>query len=184
MPLFFLLFIAFATGAFSAYAGRDELRHSSEAMWRADSFLAYALFAALVLLPTAVYFYVFQGDWFLLYWINTGSAPWVWGLLAGLLVLAASLAGFSLGAALCRRSRDAAARRLGATGVILGLAIWPLTWSRLAFVGTHRQFARDYGLTAYFSSAVFYSGLAMLLVLTIAFVWLAVRIERQTRDLV
>lgn len=184
MPLFFLLFIAFATGAFAAYAGRDELRHSSEAIWRAEAFLAYALFCGLLLLPTVIYFYAFHADWFLLYWINTARAPWVWGLMAVVLVGGASLGGFTLGAALCRRSRDLVARRLGFAGVVLAVALWPLTWGRLAFVGTHRQFARDYGLTSYFASAPFYAGLVILLVLSVAFAWVVIRIDRQTRDLV
>jgi hypothetical protein len=184
LPLFFLLFIAFATGALAAYAGRDELRHSAEAIWRAESFLAYALFVGLLLLPTAVYFYAFHADWFLLYWINTGRAPWVWGLMAVVLVGGASLGGFSLGAALCRRSQDLVARRFGLAGIVLAFGLWPLTWGRLAFVGTYRQFDRDYGLTSYFSSAAFFSGLAISLVLTATFAWVAIRIERQTRDMV
>ena len=99
------------TGALSAYAGRDEMRHSSEPMWRTEAFLAYGLFVGLVLLPTVVYFYVFHGDWFLFYWVDTGRAPWVWGLVAVSLSLGASFLGFRLDAALCRASRDAAARR-------------------------------------------------------------------------
>ena len=183
MPLFFLLFIAFATGALAAYAGRDEIRHSSEPMWRADSFLAYATFVGLVLVPTAIYFYVFHGDWFLLYWVNTGRAPWVWGLLAAMLLGGAALGGFSLGAALCRGSRDAAARRLGVVAAVLALGVWPLAWQRLSQVGTHRQYDRDYGLIPYLESPAFHSGLAMLVVAAATFAWLTVRIERQTRDL-
>jgi len=87
LPLLFLLFVAIATGGLSAYAGRDEIRHSGEAMWRTEAFLAYALFVGLVLLPTVIYFYVFHGDWFLFYWIDTGRAPWVWGFVAVLLLL-------------------------------------------------------------------------------------------------
>ncbi len=184
MPLFFLLFVAIATGALSAYAGRDELRHSSDAMWRTESFLAYALFVGLVLLPTLVYFYVFHGDWFLFYWIDTRRAPWVWGLLATLLLLAASFAGFRFGAALCRASRESAARRASVVAALLSLAVWPLAWERLSVVGSHRQFAREYGLVAFFASPAFYAGVAILLVLLLAFAWLVFRIDRQTRDLV
>ena len=184
MPLLFLLFVAIATGALSAYAGRDEIRHSGEATWRTEAFLAYALYVGLVLLPTVVYFYVFHGDWFLFYWVDTGRAPWIWGLVAVLLSLAASFVGFQLGAALCRASRDPAARRTTVVAAALGLAVWPLAWERLSVVGSHRQFTRDYGLLGFFSSPAFYSGLAMLIVATAAFVWIYVRIEQQTRDVV
>jgi hypothetical protein len=184
LPLLFLLFIAVATGALSAYAGRDEIRHSGEAMWRAESFLAYALFVGFVLLPALAYFYVFYGDWFLFYWVDTSRAPWLWGLLSVLFLTAASLAGFSAGAMLCRASRDVSARRLGLAAALLGLGVWPLVWERLSVVGTHRQFERDYGLVAYLSSPTFYAGLAILVVLAGAFAFLAVRIDRQTRDIV
>jgi len=175
--------MAFATGAFAAYAGRDEIRHDGEAMWRSESFLAYVAFFMLVFLPTAIYFYVFHGDWFLSYWVNTGQAPWLWGPLAALLLCGAGLAGFSFGAALCRSSRDLGARRLGTVAALLAFVLWPLAWKGLSRVGTYRQYDRDYGLTPYFESAAFYSGLAMLVVLAGAFGWVVVHIERQTRDL-
>lgn len=182
MPLLFLLFITFATGALSAQAGRDEVRQSAEPIWRWEAFLAYAMFVGFVLLPTAIFFYVFHGDWFLFYWVNTGQAPWLWGPLTAVLLCGAGLAGFGLGAALCRGSRDTTARRLGTLGTILAVGVWPLAWQRLSRVGTYRQYDREYGLTPYFESAAFFSGIAMLLVLIGAFAWLAMRIERQTRD--
>ena len=66
--------------------------------------------------------------------------------------------------------------------LLLGVAVWPLAWARLSVVGSYRQFTRDYGLVPYVSSAPFYSGIAMLLVGSVALVWIAVRIDRQTRD--
>ena len=182
LPLVFLLFIAIATGALSAHAGRDEVRHSAEPLWRMESFLAYALFVGLVLLPTSLYFYVFYGDWFLFYSVDTSRAPWVWGLLATLLILGSASLGFRLGTALCRASRDLSARRVFLGAVLVALSVWPLAWSRLSVVGSYRQFTRDYGLVAFFSSPAFVSGLAMLIVVGAAFVWNVVRIERQTRD--
>lgn len=182
MPLLFLLLIAFATGALSAYAGRDELRHSSDPVWRMESFLAYALFVALVLVPTAIYFYVFHGDWFLFYWVDTARAPWFWGLMGAALLLGAALLGFWIGLALCRASRDLATRRITVGSVLIALAVWPLAWSRLSVVGSHRQFSRDYGLTTFFASPAFYSGLAMVLVIVLAFGWLVYHVDRHTRD--
>ena len=182
MPLLFLLLIAFATGALSAYSGRDELRHSSDPVWRMETFLAYALFVTLVLVPTAIYFYVFHGDWFLFYWVDTARAPWFWGLMGAALLLGAALLGFWIGLALCRASRDLATRRITIGSVLMALAVWPLAWSRLSVVGSHRQFSRDYGLTTFFASPAFYSGFAMVLVIALAFGWLVYHVDRHTRD--
>jgi len=153
-------------------------------MWRTEAFLGFALFVGFVLLPTVIYFYVFHGDWFLFYWIDTRHTPWVWGLLAVLLLFAAGFVGFRLGAALCRASRDVTARRITVVAALVGLAVWPLAWERISVVGSHRQFTRDYGLVDFFSSPAFYSGLAMLVVACAAFAWLVFRIDRQTRDTV
>jgi hypothetical protein len=182
LPLLFLLFIAVAAGALSAHAGLDEVRHSSDPAWRMDAFLAFALFVGLVLLPTAVYFYVFHGDWFLFYWVDTGRAPWVWGLLTALLLLGSAALGFGLGAALCRASRDAAARRIAIGAFAIALAVWPLGWERLRVVGSYRQFTRDYGLTEFFASPAFYSGLLMLVIVGVAFGTAVYRIDRHTHD--
>lgn len=182
LPLLFLLFTAVATGALSAHAGRDEARQSAEPIWRWEAFLAYALFVGFVLVPSAVFFYVFHGDWFLFYFVETERAPWVWGLLAGLLIVGAAALGFWLGAALCRSSRDAAVRRIAVSASLLALAVWPIGWQRLSVVGSYRQFTRDYGLTAFFASPAFYSGLAMLVILGVAFGWVVFRIDHQTHD--
>ena len=182
MPLLFLLLITIATGALSAHAGRDEVRHSADPVWRMEAFLAYALFVGLVLLPTVIYFYVFHGDWFLFYWIDTDRAPWIWGILAGVLLLGAASLGFGLGAALCRASRDVASRRIAVGALFIAVSVWPLAWERLSLVGSHRQFTRDYGLTAYFVSPAFYSGLAMLVIMGAAFAWIVYRIDRHTQQ--
>jgi uncharacterized membrane-anchored protein len=181
LPLLFLLFIAIATGALSAYAGLDEVRHSSDPVWRMESFLAFALFVGFVLLPTAIYFYVFHGDWFLFYWVDTGHAPWAWGLLVVLLLLGSASLGFVLGATLCRASRNVAARRIALGAILIALAVWPLAWARLSVVGSYRQFTRDYGLVSFFASPAFYSGLAMLIIIGLAFGSALYRIDRNTR---
>jgi len=182
LPLFFLLLIAVATGALSAHAGRDEVRHGADPIWRMDAFQAYAIFLGSVLFPTAIYFYVFHGDWFLFYWVDTARAPWIWGVLVSLLLLGAAILGFGVGVALCRASRDAAARRIAIGMLFVALIVWPLGWRRLSVVGTYRQFARSYGLIEFFASPAFQSGLAMLLINGVALVWIVYRIERQTRQ--
>lgn len=146
--------------------------------------MAYGLFVGFVLLPTVVYFYAFHGDWFLFYWVDTGRAPWVWGMVAIVLSFGGALAGFRVGAVACRASRDAVARRVAILTLAGALAVWPLAWSRLSVVGSHRQFVRGYGLVGFFSSAAFYSGLVMIAVVVAALALTAVRIDRQTRDVV
>ncbi|MGD8316202.1 MAG: hypothetical protein PVH21_15465 [Myxococcales bacterium] len=182
MPLVFLLFIAFATAVSAAHAGRDEVRLSLEPIWRMQTFSAYVLFLGFVVVPTAMYFYVFHGDWFLFYLADTGAAPWLWGILTVLSLLGAAAAGFRLGAAFCRASRDVAARRATIGVLLMGLCVWPLAWSRLRAVGSYRQFTRDYGLVAFPTSPACYSGIAMLVIGVIAFVWVVMRISEQTHQ--
>ena len=182
LPLFFLLFIAFSTGVLAANAGREEVRHSADPMWRMESFLAYAIFVGLVLIPTTVYFYAFHGDWFLSYGIDTGHAPWSFGIFVVLLVSGLAVAGFRLGSALCRLGRQTLLRRLAVAGFVAALAVWPIGWNRIRFVGTYREFTRDYGLTGYFSSPVFYAGLVMLILLVSSFVWVLYRVDAHTHE--
>lgn len=177
-----MLFIAFATAALGAHAGREEVRHSADPIWRMEAFLAYALFAGLVLVPTTIYFYVFHGDWFLFYWFDAGRAPWMLGIFVVAASTGASLAGFWLGAALCRASRERLLRRVAALGFVLAVAVWPLGWSRLSVVGSYREFTRDYGLTPYFSSPAFHAGAIMLLLLVAAFLWLVLRVDSHTHE--
>ena len=66
--------------------------------------------------------------------------------------------------------------------LVLAVMVWPLAWQRLSVVGSYRQFTRDYGLTAFFASPAFYSGLIMLVITGVAFGWVVYRIDRQTRD--
>lgn len=182
MPLLFLLLIAIATGALAAHAGRDEVRQSADPIWRMDAFVAHAIFLGFVLCPTVIYFYVFHGDWFLFYWVDTERAPWAWGMLAILLLLGAASFGFGLGVALCRASRDAVARQIGIGALVIALAVWPVGWNRLSVVGSYRQFTRDYGLTTFFSSPAFHSGLAMLVIIGVAIGWIVYRIDRHTHQ--
>ena len=182
MPLLFLLCIAIATGALAAHAGREEVRHSADPVWRMEAFLAYALFVGFVLVPTVLYFYVFHGDWFLLYWVDTELAPWFWGILVLLAVAGLGALGFRLGAALCRANRERAIHRIAVVTFVLALGVWPLAWRRLSLVGSYRQFTRDYGLTGYFSSAAFYSGLVMLILLAASFVWVIHRVDNHTHE--
>jgi len=172
----------FATGVLAAHAGREEVRYSADPLWRMEAFLAFAVFVAMVAIPTALYFYVFHADWFLLYWVDTGGAPVLWGFLVVGTVAGVSVLGFRLGAALCRGSRAAAPRRVAAAALVCAVAVWPLAWGRLAQVGSYRHYTRDYGLTGYFSSAAFFAGLVMMILLAASFLWVAFRLEAHTQE--
>lgn len=147
-----------------------------------EAFLAYAIFVGLVLIPTSIYFYVFHGDWFLSYSIDTERARWAWAIVVVGAAAGLSAVGFWLGAALCRAGRDTLLRRVSVLGFVLAVGVWPLTWSRIRLVGSYREFTRDYGLTGYFSSPVFYAGLVMLILLVASFVWVVYRVDGHTHE--
>jgi len=89
---------------------------------------------------------------------------------------------WALGSVRPSASRDVAARRVTVGALFIALAVWPLAWERLSVVGSHRQFTRDYGLTAFFASPAFYSGLTLLVIIGGAFGWIVYRIDRHTHD--
>ncbi len=99
-----------------------------------------------------------------------------------MLLLGAASLGFGIGAALCRASRDLASRRIAVGSLFIALSVWPLGWDRISVVGSYRQFTRDYGLTEFFVSPAFYSGLAMLIIIALAFGWLVYRIDQHTQQ--
>jgi hypothetical protein len=145
-----------------------------------ESFVAYLIFLGLILVPTASYFYVFYADWFLFYWVDTQHARALWGIVGALLPCAAGLLGFRLGAVLARRGLLKAPQGVGWALLLLAALVWPLAWSRISHVGSYRQFTHDYGLSAYLSSATFYSGALILAVMSIAFIWVFLRIGHRT----
>ena len=182
MPLGFLLFMTIATGGLAAHAGREEIRVSPDPIWRVESFAVYAIFVGLILLPTALYFYVFYGDWFLFYWVDAARAPWLWGILVTLLIVGAAVVGFRLGSTLCRGSREKAIRRLAWALLVLAALVWPTGWARLSKVGSYRQFTLDYGLQSYITSPTFYSGLLILGLVALSFFWIVHRIGQRAQD--
>lgn len=176
------MFIALSTGVLAANAGREEVRHSADPLWRMEAFLAYAIFVTMVLLPTVIYFYAFHGDWFLSYSIETERAPWAWGIVTVTVVAGLSVLGFRLGALLCREGRDTLLRRTAIVGFAAAVAVWPTLWHRIRVVGSHREFTRDYGLTGYFQSPAFYAGMVMLILLVASFAWVVYRVDSHTHE--
>ncbi len=181
MPLPSLLCIAFAAGIAAAIAGRSELRVSPRPALLTRTFGAYAIFLAALLVPVSVYFYVFHGDWYLLYLVDVRRVPSAFALLAFMGHGAIGAGGFLVGASLVRSQRElfAAASAGGAIAVALGIVA--LARSRLAVVGSYAQFHRGFGLASFTESALLEGGLVMGAVLAIGVGALLFRIHWGSR---
>ena len=96
MPFTTLLLLGFGVGAAAALAGAAELRVSPRPVLLSDSFGAFVAFMLLLLVPVSVYFYVFHGDWFMLYTVDVRRIPSALALLGFALELAVGLLGFAV----------------------------------------------------------------------------------------
>lgn len=149
MPLPTVVFFALASGVAAALASRVELRLSPRPPLLTRSFGAYAIFAGLVLVPVSVYFYVFHGDWFLLYAFDVRRIPSAVALVGFLVQGGLGAAGFLFGAGLVRSQRDSAAWLLLFALIALAVGIPFGAAERLQRVGSYAQFQGDFGLEPY-----------------------------------
>ena len=161
MPLPPLLVFALVSGLAASLAGREELRMSPRPIPLTSGFLAYISYACLVVVPASVYFYVFHGDWFLLYWVDVQEVPSAvalvgFGLQAGLGAL-----GFFFGAVLVRNQREAIVGVLLGILAVGGVAVVVMYSDRLAQVGSFAQYHGQFGLEAYESGPLLTGALAM-----------------------
>lgn len=177
MPLPSLLSISLATGILAALAGRGELRVSPRPTPLTQSFIAYCYFAGFVLVPISAYFYIFHGDWFLLYLIDTRRIPSAAALVAFTLQGGLGALGFVLGAALIRVQRDAVAVGLGIVFVMAAAALVSPFHERLSVVGSYAQYRGSFGLSPYASGALLRGTVVMSTILIAAFVGLIVRLS-------
>jgi hypothetical protein len=175
VPLPSLVFIAFAVGVASALAGAVELRLSPRHALLTNSFRAFALFLCLVLVPISVYFYVFHGDWFLLYSIDVRRIPSAVALLGFVVEFGIGVLGFVLGSALARSQRSTVGIVAVGLSAILATSVLVLWPDRLSVVGTFAQYRGDFGLERY-GGALMQGGLVMGLVLFMGTAYLLVRI--------
>lgn len=177
MPFTTLLLLALGMGAASALAGANELRVSPRPVFLSDSFGAFVAFMLLLVLPVSLYFYVFHGDWFMLYTIDVRRVPSALALVGFLVELAVGLLGFGC-AALCIRSARAS---WAVTAVVVcclaALSIVFICPERLRAVGTFRQYKGGFGLSSY-GGALLQGALAMGGLLTAGASYLIVRIRR------
>jgi hypothetical protein len=180
MPLPTLVFLAFGVGTAAALLGGVELRLSPRPAMLTSTFKAYVLFLSFLLLPISVYFYIFHGDWFLLYAVDVRRVPSAVALLGFMGEGAFGMLGFTLGAALARTQRNGPGYGIVAASAVLAVAvvlIWP---DRLSVVGTFAQYRGDFGLRAY-GGALMHAGLAMGLLLAYGATYLLIRIRSASR---
>ena len=106
MPIPFLVFLSFAAGAATAVAGRSEVRSSPRPVLLTRALQGYVIFAILVLIPASAYFYIFHGDWSLLYWVDTSTVPSAVALLLFVAELGLGILGYLIAALAVRNHRD------------------------------------------------------------------------------
>jgi hypothetical protein len=139
------MFLTFASGVLAALAARAEVRVSPRPALGSRALLAYLLYVSLVLVPISVYFYVFHGDWYLLYAVDTARVPSALVLLGCLLEVVVGAAGFWCGASLVRSQRDQWAGALVGVTLSMAIGVLPLARHRLSVVGSYAQFHGDFG---------------------------------------
>jgi len=168
-------------GAAAALAAEHELCLSPRPVVLSDSFAAFAAFMLLLLLPVSVYFYVFHGDWFMLYLVDVRRVPSALALFGFLTELAIGLFGFALAAACVRNQHNSWVMTTLAGCVIGAAAVVAVCPDRLRAVGTLRQYQGGFGLAPY-GGALLQGALAMGGLLVVGGAFLLFRIRRgQTR---
>jgi hypothetical protein len=180
MPFPTLAWIAFGVGIAAALLGGSELRLSPRHALLTSSFKAYALFLCLVLLPASAYFYLFHGDWFLLYSVDVRRIPSAVALVGFMLEGGLGAIGFVLGAALARNQRPGLGYLLVGMSALLAATLVVLCRDRLTVVGTFAQYKGDFGLRPY-GGALLQGGLALGLLLLYAATYLLIRIHLACR---
>jgi hypothetical protein len=174
------VFLAFGIGLGAALLGAAELRLSPRHALLSSSFRAFALFLVLLILPVSVYFYVFHGDWFLLYSVDVRRVPSALALLGFVAEVGLGVVGFMIGSAMARAQRMGLGYALSAVCFPLAVAvalIWP---ERLRSVGTFAQYRGDFGLQPY-GGPLMQAGAAMGGVLLVGAAFLLVRIAASRR---
>jgi hypothetical protein len=180
LPLPTQLLLTFASGVLAALAARSDLRGSPKPAFVSRAFYAYLLYVGLVMVPVSLYFYIFHGDWFLLYLADTARVPSALALVGVLLEAALGAVGFLLGASLVRTQRDQwAGAAIGAT-LSLALGMLPVVRGRLLVVGSYRQFHGDFGLDPY-GGALLQGTLVMSLWMVLGLAFLVFRLGPGSR---
>ena len=181
MPLPSLLCVAFASGIAAALAGRSELRISPRPSLLTRGFGAFTLFTVLLLVPISVYFYVFHGDWFLLYLIDVRQIPSAVALVAFVGEGILGAAGYMLGASLVRSQRETSGGILAALIGLGAIALVPAMADRLSVVGSYAQYNGGFGLEPYGNGPLVQGTVLMGLLLLLGLASLLVRLHLSGR---
>jgi hypothetical protein len=177
LPFTTLLFFAFGMGAAAALAAEYELCLSPRPVVLSASFAAFAAFMLLLLVPVSVYFYVFHGDWFMLYLVEVMRVPSALALLGFATEFAVGLSGFGLAAACVRNQHNAWVMTMLGVCVIGAAAVVGVCPDRLRAVGTLRQYQGGFGLVPY-GGTLLQGALAMGGLLVVGGLYLLFRIRR------
>ena len=181
MPLPPLVILAVVSGLAASVAGRHELRQSPRPILLTRSFVSYAGFATLVLVPSSAYFYVFHGDWFLLYLFDVEGIPSAVALLGFVAQAALGMLSFVLGALLVRAQREIVVAVLLALLAVGGALLVFLYLDRLAQVGTYAQFHGQFGLEPFEDGPLLTGALAMGGLMSTGLLFLLLRLWRAGR---
>lgn len=181
MPLPSMLCIAFAIGLAAALAGRSELRISPRSAPMTRSFSALMIFMVLTLVPISVYFYIFHGDWFLLYLIDVNTLPSAIALVGFVLEAALGGLGFVVGAQMVRSQRDTVGGVLCGLALIVSVVVVVIAKDRLGVVGTYQQFHGGFGLTPFQNGPVMHGTALMSAILVCGVLYLLYRLHTSGR---
>ncbi len=181
MPLPPLVILAVVSGLAAAVAGRYELRQSPRPILLTRAFMSFVSFAVFVVVPVSAYFYVFHGDWFLLYLFDVNRIPSAIALLGFIAQAGLGVLGFMLGAVLVRNQRETIVGAMIGALVVAGGVVVLLYVDRLAQVGTHAQFHGQFGLEAFEDGPLLTGALAMGAITLVGLVFLLVRLWRAGR---
>lgn len=176
VPLPTVLFLAFATGIAAALAGRTELKISPRPALLTRSSLAFLIFDFLVLVPASAYFYVFHGDWFLLYVLDVRRIPSALALVGFVVQGLLAASGFALGAGLVRTQRETIAAGLVGVSLVFGVGAALAASDRLAVVGSFAQYRGNFGLVSFLDGPLLLGTITMCGIIAAGLAFLLVRI--------
>lgn len=181
MPLPPLLVFTFVSGLAAALAARQELRASPRPIALTASFFAYLSYAVLVVVPASVYFYVFHGDWFLLYLVDVSRVPSAIALVGFVLQAGLGALGFLLGAMLVRTQREVVAGIVLGVLLVAGAGVVVAYVDRLSQVGTYAQFHGQFGLEPFEGGPILTGAIAMSAIALFGLAFLLLRLWQAGR---